>query len=608
VPPEVDTLFEGLLDYVRDNRGFDFTGYKRASLMRRVRKRMHEVGIEGFGDYQDYLEVHPDEFTTLFNTILINVTSFFREPGAWEFLAREILPQIVDRKGTVEPVRLWSVGCASGEEAYTVAMVVAEAVGLSRLAARVKIYATDVDEDALAQARSGAYSAEAVQAIPDELQKTYLEPANGGFTFKKDLRRAVIFGRHDLVKDAPISHIDLIVCRNTLMYFNADVQSRIYKSFHFALAPTGYLFLGKSEMLLTRTNIFVPVDLKLRVFARVPPAGGQREPAPEVAPRMVDTIERLRQAVFESAKVAQVVLDTSGALVAANTLARSQFALGDPDLGRPFHNLELSFRPLELRSRLERATAERRSNMEAAVPWRSALGDQRYLDIEVVPIGVDGNPLGTSVTFTDVSGSRELQAELERSRRELETAYEEIQSTVEELETTNEELQSTNEELETTNEELQSTNEELETMNEELQSTNEELETINAELGQRTEQLNQVNVFFESILGSLSAGVIVLDRDLTVESWNQRAEDLWGIRAGEARQKNLFALEIGLPVERLRKPIRDALAGNGKFTELTVDATNRRGQAIRCKVSCSPMKSQDGERHGVIVLMEQVEP
>src|SRR5262249_6139922 len=215
--------------------------------------------------------------------------------------------------------------------------------------------------------------------------------------------------------------------------------------------------------------------------------------------------------------------------------------------------------------------------------------------------------LGVSISFADVTRTHEMHGELERSRRELETAYEEIQSTVEELETTNEELQSTNEELETTNEELQSTNEELETMNEELQSTNEELETINTELEDRTRQLNTANLFYGSTLESLRAGVVVLSQDLHVESWNSEAEEMWGLRADEVRGKPLFTLDIGLPTDRLAPTIRDALKSDNEFAEIVLDATNRRGKTFRCKVVCSPMRDDGGAPDGVILLMEPVE-
>jgi two-component system CheB/CheR fusion protein len=563
---------------------------------------MQEVGIESFSDYQDYLEVHPDEFTSLFNTILINVTSFFRDDGSWDFLAAEVLPKIVESKRQGDAIRVWCAGCASGQEAYTLAIVVADVLGVPELLKNVKIYATDVDEEALAQARSGVYAAKELEPVQEERREKYFEAReNDQIALKPEIRRTVIFGRHDLVSDAPISRVDIISCRNTLMYFNAEAQSKIYRNFHFALQPQGYLFLGKSEMLLTRTSMFDPIDLKRRIFERVTRPGDGAHP-----PRIAQD-DRLRREVFESATVAQVVIDGEGVLVAANGRARAEFGLGERDVGKPFHELEVSYRPVELRSRIEQAATERRANKENAVDLSTTAGERRFLDIEVVPLYYDGDQLGTSVMFTDVSQSVELQNELERSRRELETAYEELQSTVEELETTNEELQSTNEELETTNEELQSTNEELETMNEELQSTNEELQTINTELIDRTGQLNQTNVFLESILESMEAGVIVLDRDLTVESWNALAEDMWGLRPEETMQKNFLGLDIGLPVDQLRKPIRDVLSGAADSANVTLDATNRRGRSVRCAVTCTPLNADGGERPGVILRMETSE-
>jgi two-component system, chemotaxis family, CheB/CheR fusion protein len=601
VASEPNHDLEQLLGYIRDNRGFDFTGYKRASLERRIRKRMHEVGIPELLDYKDHLEVHPEEFTHLFNTILINVTGFFRDPPVWDLVANEIVPRILERVGPHGHVRIWSVGCASGEEAYTLAMVLAEAVGLPELRDRVKIYATDVDEEALAHARAGVYSAKAIESIPAELRDTYLQRIDGGNAFRKDLRRTVIFGRHDLVQDAPISRVDLISCRNTLMYFNADVQSRIYRAFHFALKTDAVLLLGKSEMLLTRTEMFLPLDLKRRVFQRVSPRGEDR-PNGHVG---VPDDARLRDAVFESASTAQIVVDPEGALVSANDRARRTFGLSDGDLGRPFHQLQLSYKPVELRSRFDRATSERRASAVPSVAWLDSNGDSLVLDVQVVPLLWQDTVLGVSISFADVTQTHETQEQLERSRRELETAYEEIQSTVEELETTNEELQSTNEELETTNEELQSTNEELETMNEELQSTNEELETINSELQQRTSQLNQANVYLGSILESLQAGVVVLEPDLTIESWNSEAENMWGMRESEVKGKHLFNLDIGLPVDKLAATIRESVAGRDS-SEIVLDATNRRGRPITCKVVVSPMKDDGGDNQGVILLMETI--
>jgi two-component system CheB/CheR fusion protein len=357
-------------------------------------------------------------------------------------------------------------------------------------------------------------------------------------------------------------------------------------------------------MLLTRASIFQPVDLKRRVFVRVSREGEDVRREELRTALAMPTGNVLREAVFESATIAQLLVDREGALVVANGHAREEFRLVEADFGRPFHELEVSYRPVELRSRIDRALSERRANSEEAVPWTTPTGEQRRFDVEVIPIIRHDELLGTMVTFTDVTKAFELQAELERSRRELETAYEEIQSTVEELETTNEELQSTNEELETTNEELQSTNEELETMNEELQSTNEELETLNTELQDRTQQLNKTNAFLESVLASVRAGVVVLDSNLDVESWNSLAEDLWGLRSDEVTGKSLFALDFGLPVEQLKQPIREVASGAKDVHEVTLDATNRRGKAIRCKLVVSPLQAERDGRGGVILLME----
>jgi two-component system CheB/CheR fusion protein len=240
------------------------------------------------------------------------------------------------------------------------------------------------------------------------------------------------------------------------------------------------------------------------------------------------------------------------------------------------------------------------------VEWRGGGTAAENFDVLITPLrdGGDG-PLGVSVGFTNVTATRRLHDELQRTNRELEAAYEELQSSNEELETTNEELQSTVEELETTNEELQSTNEELETMNEELQSANEELQTINEELRERTDELNQANTFLQSILASFRGGVAVVDQDLLVMVWNRRAEDLWGLRAEEVQGKNFLNLDIGLPVEQLRQRIRACLAGEGVPPDLTVQAVNRRGKPIRCRVNCAPLAGSNGDTRGAIVLMEE---
>ncbi|MBD2142830.1 PAS domain-containing protein [Anabaena sp. FACHB-1250] len=609
--PHKDVDFENLLQYLRNNRGFDFTGYKRSTLMRRVTKQMQYLNIETFANYQDYLEVHPDEFKALFNTILINVTAFFRDPLAWEYLAKEIIPNILKNKQKNEQVRIWSAGCASGEEAYTLAIILAEILGIDDFRHRVKIYATDIDEEALNQARQASYSARNIHAVPLELRDKYFDLSNEKYIFQQDLRRAVIFGRHDLLQDAPISRLDLLVCRNTLMYFNSETQGRIINRFHFALNDHGYLFLGKAEMLITHTNLFTPINLKDRIFAKVSlgnirnrqlvMANLQNQESANVSQEI-----RVRELAFDTASNAQIVINNQGILIMINEQARNLFNLTLKDINRPFQDLELSYRPLELRSLIEQVYNERHPITLTNIERYQPNSETQYLDVRIIPLqDTDQTILGVTVTFNDISRYIKLQSALQRSRQELETTNEELQSTNEELETTNEELQSTNEELETTNEELQSTNQEMETMNEELHSANEQLRAINQELSDRTYELNRNNTFTSSILSCLQMGMVVIDTNFNILIWNHAVEDMWGLRQEEVINKSWFSLDIGLPVEQLRVPIRDIVSNKKKFQEVLINGTNRRGKQIRCYIAFSPLFGDNVE--GIIMMMTDTE-
>ena len=604
--------FDALLEYLKQNRGFDFTGYKRASLTRRIHKRMQEVGVKTYAEFARLLEQNPAEFDQLCTTVLINVTAFFRDGVPWDELASTIVPRILENKRPDEPLRVWSAGCASGEEAYTLAIILADALGADAFRSRVKIYATDVDEHALTMARHATYDSKQVEGVPPDLLEKYFERQDGRYIFRKDLRRIVIFGRNDLVQDAPISRVDLLVCRNTLMYFNAATQAKILGRFHFALADGGYLFLGRAETLLAHNESFVPVDLKRRIFTKVPRtnyrnrllamAAKQDETEPEES-----ALEgQLRDASWDTSPLAQIVVDANGRLVVANERARTLLNLGAPDYGRPFQDLEISYRPTDLRSMIDQAHAGRKPLVVRNIEWPLRGGDIRWIDVQAAPLYASGQVAGVAISFDDVTAFQRLQRELEKSNAELEGAYEELQSTNEELETTNEELQSTVEELETTNEELQSTNEELETMNEELQSTNEELTTINDELRRRSDELNDVNAFMQAVLASLRGGVVVLDTELRVEVWNEKAVDLWGVRADEVRGMHFMMLDIGLPVQMLTKAIRACLLGESERETLTIEAINRRGKPITCEVTCTPMWRASGDEvRGVILVMEE---
>jgi len=581
---------------LKETRGFDFTGYKRSTLMRRIRRRMDAHGLTSLGEYRDYLELEPEEFTRLFDSLLINVTGFFRDPLAWQALREGVLPELLSAKSARRPFRVWSAGCATGEEAYTLAIVLVETMGLEDFISRVKIYATDLDEDALAEARTGVYTERQIAEVSEEFRRKYFEASGTKYAFRRDLRRQVIFGRNDLTRDAPISRVDLLVARNTLMYFNAETQANIIRKFHFALSNPGFLFLGKAEMLLNHGEQFEPVDLRKRLFRKL------GKSAPAEAPRLVPANgpdhDELGGAGLESAAlaagpVAQLVIDRRGRLTAANIRAETLFNLRPRDVGRPFQDLEVSYRPAELRSVIEQVLTEQRPAELTDVVWHRAPGaEPSVLDITVVPLYRNSDePVGVGVSFLDVTKYRQLRDELERSNHDLEHAYEE--------------LQSLNEELETTNEELQSTNEELETMNEELQSTNDELQLINDVLRLRGEELDTTKAFAASTLRSLGSAVVVVDTDLKVQVWGPGAEDLWGLRADEAAGRAFADLDIGLPVADVVPLLEQTLAGEPARTEAVIAARNRRGRPVSMLLECLVLRGEEGSRRGVIMVMNE---
>ena len=601
---------ERLLTHLKDTRGFDFTAYKRSTLARRISKRMSAVGVDSYAAYLDHLQVHPDEFTQLFNAILINVTSFFRDPDAFEYLRADIVPKIVDQSAGGD-IRIWSAGCASGEEPCSVAILFAEALGREAFRERVKIYATDVDEEELTAARTASYSDGDVEHLPPEIRSRYFDHVGNRWLFTKELRRSIIFGRHDLLADAPISRVDLLLCRNTLMYFHREAQSTIVERFHYALRDSGILVLGTAEMLVNFSDMFAPTELKQRVFTKLPAerrwqrlmiGAESRDDRTLATPQSL----RLREISFEQDPTAQLVVDMNGQLLMVNARGRELFGLTGRDVGRLLQDLELSYRPVDLRSCIDEAHTRRHIVMLRDVAWPNVAGDSRYFNVQVTPItDTAEGALGSKIVFVDITRQHELQEDLQHSRQELETAYEELQSTNEELETTNEELQSTVEELETTNEELQSSNEELETMNEELQSTNEELETVNEELRQRGIDLSRSNVYLSGILRNVPLAVIVLDGDLQVELWNDVAADLWGLRADEVQRKHFFGLDIGLPVEQLKQPLAALLREGDQHFRAEVNAINRRGRRVRLRVECVSIAGGDHGK-GIIMLMQEI--
>jgi two-component system, chemotaxis family, CheB/CheR fusion protein len=606
-----DDGFQDLIRYIQESRGIDFRGYKTTSLRRRIGLRMERAGAADYPAYHEFLEAHPQEFAELLNTVLINVTSFFRDPEAWELLKSEIVPRLVTSDHH-DKIRVWSIGCASGEEAYSLAIVLAEALGFAELGRRVKIYATDLDEQALTVARHATYQPRDVEGVPEALLAKYFERTNNHYIVHRELRKCVIFGRHNIVNDAPISRINLLVCRNLMIYLETETQNAVLPRLHYALVDDGILFLGKAETQLARSRLFRSIDIKQRLFQKVPQEW-RRLPA-HIGPltgEEADSVQpslrsQLYSAIVDNAASAYLVVDGEGMLAFANAQARRMLEVGEADVGRPFRDLSISYRPVELRSHIDEAQRQGRPTRIEHREYHRPPAEPIRISIDIAPLmAPDGRPLATLLTVTDTTRIHQLHLELQAAHESLETMIEELQSANEELETTNEELQSTNEELETTNEELQSTNEELETTNEELRATNEELEATNEELRHQSDVATANRLYTDAILRSTNAGMIVVDREQKVRSWNRGSEAAWGVREDEALDRVLAEIDIGLPVHQLAPTVLAVIEG-GEDADVEVNAMDRRGRPIRCRVRITPLRYDDRQPSGAVLVVEEI--
>ena len=633
-----DEGLQELLAFVRDSRGFDFTGYKRTTINRRVHRRMQDLGLDSIPEYQDVLEADVDEFSALFNTVLINVTGFFRDPTAWQYLEATVLPDIVERHAPHESIRLWSAGCASGEEPYGLAMAMANLLGLPEAARRVKIYATDIDLDALEIARAAVYPDKALEDIPENYRQLYFQPdpQNRGSAVIPTLRRTVVFGRHDLTGDPPISRVDLVACRNTLMYLNAETKATVIPRLHYALGNGGYLFLGRAEMVLgTGAGRFRPVNLKQRIFAAVPQAlqssyagdAGEdasdypeRHPfdlqAPVLPPELAD-LRTLSDRGFEPAIIAELHVDTELVVTGANDAAQQLLAFDSQDLGRPLGELPLAAEPVDLVTPIREAIVAGSSRGLGVARYTTAAGDAVDAEVRILPaLDQHQQVVGASITFDDIRATQRLREAYRQIHEELETAYEELQSTNEELVTSNEELQSSYEELETSNEELQSTNEELETTNEELRSSNDELESTNIDLKTTTEAVENLNstlvdanrdlqhysVRHRQVMDNFPAAIVVLNSRLLVTEWNDAAVTMWGLSQDEVLDEPFFGLELGLPLESLQAPVRACRAEGAQPTSLELAAVDGSGRRFTCRVRVLPVGA--GRERSAMLVME----
>lgn len=531
---DTDDGMDRFLAQLRDRTGIDFAAYRRPTIVRRLERRIAATHSAGLAEYRRYVLRHPEEIHRLRGSLLIKVTNFFRDADLFNLIRATYLPKLVERAGDRRELRLWSAGCATGEEAYSLAMLVSDALGADAGRWSVRIFATDADPEAIAFARRGIYPASALKGVDDATLARHFRHLDGAFEVAPHIRAMTVFGEHDLAQRAPFPRIDLVLCRNVLIYFTPELQRRALQLFAFSLRDGGYLVLGKSETGHPQPTAFVVEDPGLRIFRRsgdrvlIPPgrlggipavaqarpAPGRRTPAPEAPDATADQREPRRpseraEAILLRLPVGVCVVDASYDTVFVNTAARSLLGIHGAAIGQDFVHQARALESGPLRRSIDAALAGESITTRFDVTSETPVGTPRTLQLTFAPAsaageGGDGQVL---LTVLDISAdvvartesdtrTEQITAEVERLRIQIErlsTTNGDLLGGNEELANTNASLRVANDELQVYNEELQAASEEVETLNEELQATNEELETLNEELQATVEELNTAN-------------------------------------------------------------------------------------------------------------------
>ncbi|HSN24688.1 MAG TPA: chemotaxis protein CheB [Kofleriaceae bacterium] len=548
IEDKAHTSLDKIFALLRQHTGNDFSLYKRSTIQRRIERRMGLHQIDGIASYTRMLRENPQEIELLFKELLIGVTNFFRDPAEWETLKRDVLPALIAARSSSGVVRAWVAGCSTGEEAYSLAMVFKEALDPFKTVKNItlQIFATDLDRDAIDRARVGRYGENIVADVSPERLRRFFVRDDTGFRISKEIRECVVFAPQNLIMDPPFTKVDVLSCRNLLIYLSADLQKKLIPLFHYCLNPGGVLFLGSAETIGTYTNLFTPMDGKTRLFRRLDqaphmlpvelratpyglppgaPEGRESEPAPPKTPMNLQaTVDRLLVQRFAPLGV---LCNDKGDVLYMSGRSGKYF---EPSVGKA--NLNIF------------SMAREGLRYELATAFAAALRDGRPVQVHGVRVGTNGGSQTLDLTVQKLGEPAELRgsvivvikdvAEAPRPVKakrgktgpmsprvsaleaELQRAREEVQTTREEMQTSQEELKSTNEELQSTNEELQSTNEELTTSKEEMQSLNEELQTVNHELQAKVDELSRSNNDMKNLLNSTDVATLFLDGDLRV--------------------------------------------------------------------------------------------
>ena len=575
-----------ILTQLRMRTGHDFTNYKLPTLRRRIDRRIGVAQVAGMVEYAHFMREHPEEARALLKDLLISVTNFFRDRYAFYALEKEVIPKLFDDKGPAGYVRVWVAGCATGEEAYSIAMLLAEYAETLVAPPTIQVFASDIDEAAIQTARAGFYTLNDAADVSPERLRRFFTKVRDGYAVRRELREVVLFARHNLLKDPPFSHIDLVSCRNLLIYLNRAGQEKAMSIFHFAMNPGGYLFLGGSETASDYSDLFAGVDKESNIYqARsagprpvphlAPSSAPAPRPAPSLLPAHVESRHELRaqerhsylnlhRRLLELYAPPSVLLNAEYEIVHLSESAGRYLQMPG---GVPSYNLLSVARPelrLELRSALFHAS-QHGTNVE--VPNVQVHVDDRVetLRVTVRPVvRPDDTARGFFIVLfepvappADVGPATEIIQPAEPAALQLEEELAhvkaQLRSTIEQYEVQHEELRASNEELQAMNEELRSTAEELETSKEELQSLNEELTTVNQELKHKIEEMGQLYNDLQNLIGSTEFATIFLDRSLRVKLFTPRARDIF----------NLIPTDVG-------RPISD-ITGQVAYSDLAAD-------------------------------------
>ncbi len=635
-PPEEvpKTDEQALLDIftqLRVRTGHDFSNYKRGTILRRIERRLGLRELPGLAAYSNYLRQEPQEVHALMKDLLISVTNFFRDQESIDALFNKIILKIFDTKSVDDPIRVWVAGCATGEEAYSIAMLLSEYITSHGRPANLQVFATDLDQEAIQIAREGYYKeAEVADVSADRLRRFFNREAEG-YRVRRELRESILFAVHNVIKDPPFSHLDLISCRNLLIYLNRTAQGRVLEVLHFALNPGGHLFLGASESIEGAADLFATVDKDHHIF-RSRPVPPRAFPVPEITfrPPMAPLIDKeksaeemraierlsyvdLHQRLLEQYGPPSVVVNEEYDIVHLSERAGSYMQITG---GEPSHNLLKVIRPeirLELRTALYQAVHDR-INVEAnGLKVGTDDGGIQTINILVRPVLREedvtrGFVLVLFQQVKDGHAAKGLTEETEKASEPLARRLEEelvhskaqLRATVEQYEIQQEELRASNEELQAMNEELRSAAEELETSKEELQSVNEELTTVNQELKIKIEELSQANNNFQNLMNSTNIGTVFLDRSLKVRQFTPSARETF----------NLIRTDIGRPLMDITSkfadsqllPDMEAVLSKLQAIEREVQSTHDRSYMMRLL----PYRTIDDKIDGIVITVVDV--